>query len=429
MHLLAEQIGFPLAGLERAAWAPEMAGARRASLVRHVPWIVPVGMLLAAVVLLDRPWPGLLDSENEAERRAPRQLHDFGSPSITKQSRQEKLKPRPAGPGEPAESDRNDNAMAGNETNDTALDTAPPASGPGSPEPRRTTQTTANVQPRADLTTNASKMPDPPASTTTPADLMGDDPGLVEPNPAAISGNPASGNPAANSSGIRLSAGSVVAELPPPPKGLLVVGDGQKGPQRFTKLADACAAAKNGETIELRYSGPREELPLVLSDVRLVIRAGDGDRPLVRFRPSDTNPVSYPRGMIKLNGGGLRLTGLAIELDLSLAAPSENWSLFELQSVESLWFDDCSLVVRNASNQGGQSHDKVSFVRVDANPRVDMLMPGAQAAAPVQMTLRNCVALGEAVFAYNPAGQAMGLAWHNGLLATSERLIAVGGSG
>ncbi len=416
LHLLAEQIGLPLPGIERPTWLAETGGPPRPSLMRHLPWIVPVGVLLAAAFLLDRPWPGLLDPDTPADRPAPRSLNEPTSQTVPQQAIRGTpgKQPRQPMPGDGTATD----ALAGKVVSDDAAD----ESDSPRPQPRPSSRAVATLPPGANLAKNASTIPSAPSAAKTPAAPM-EDATLVDTDSATESAAPE-----VNSSSISPAAESVAEESPPLPKGLLVVGDGQQGPQRFAKLAEACAAAKNGNTIELRYNGPREELPFVLSDVRVVIRAGDGYRPLVRFRPSDTNPVNYPRGMIKLNGGGLRLAGVALEFDLSHAAPSENWSLFELQSVESLWFDECSLVVRNASSQGGPSHDKVAFVRVDANPRVDMLMPGTQAAAPVQVTLRNCVALGEAVFAYNPAGQAMGLAWRNGLLATCERLLAVGGS-
>ncbi|HEX5445579.1 MAG TPA: protein kinase [Pirellulales bacterium] len=419
LHLLAEQIGFPLPGLERPAWASEAAGAHRPSLVRHVPWMVPVGLLLVAVVLLDRPWPGLLDPESEAVQAAPQSSSDAASPTIEKQAQQERTDQQPADLSDSASQGRDAiGSVVGNKTDEAASNPATPAE----PSSRRASQQAANSQPRDHLADSVATIPKAPARLETTADPMVD-PSPIDSDPMSEPMEPAASPPGATSSTEPIAEAAAAL-----PKGLLVVGDGQKGPQRYATLAEACAAAKNGDTIELRYSGPQEELPLVLSDLRVVIRSGEGYRPLVRFRPRDTNPVNYARGMVKLNGGGLRLAGVALELDLSRAAPSENWSLFELQSVESLWFEECLLVVRNASNQGGPSHDKVAFVRLDANPRVDMLMPGAPAATPVQMTLRNCVALGEAVFAYNPAGQPMGLAWQNGLLATCERLLVVGGS-
>ena len=59
----------------------------------------------------------------------------------------------------------------------------------------------------------------------------------------------------------------------PLPEGLLVVGD-RAGARRFLSLSEACAAAKSGDLIELRYDGPREERPFTLHNKRIEIRAG-----------------------------------------------------------------------------------------------------------------------------------------------------------
>lgn len=420
LHRLADQMGYPLPGVDRAAWSHEAAGGARPSLVRHLPWMLPVGILLAAVGLLDRPWPGLLDPAQDEERWSPRPSSE-SAPSVENKSARTRTRPEPSSPS-PVNRGNSQSFVAGGDAADADRDE--PVSAPDQRSQAGEGADTASAAPRladfdegplsssADSSAAAASVDRPSAPNESLSNLPTQTQKIRT-------------SPPASEDSARLES----EKSEPLPPGLLVVGDGQKGPQRFAKFAEACAAAKNGDTIELRFNGPREELPLALADLRLVVRPGPGYRPLVRFRPSDTNPVSYPRGMIKLNGGGLRLVDLAIELDLSLAAPSENWSLFELQSVESLWLDGCLLIVRNASNQGGASHDKVSFVRIDANPRVDMLMPGALASAPpVQITLRNCVARGEAVLAFNPEGQSMGLAWHNGLLATSERFLAVGGA-
>ncbi|HJT33698.1 MAG TPA: serine/threonine-protein kinase [Pirellulales bacterium] len=451
LHRLAEQIGCPLPGVDRAVWAPDAPAAPRPSLVRHLPWAVPVAILLLAVGLLDRPWPGLLDPA-PGEIRSTSPAND-SSPSIDSQGNQPRSTQRQ---NEPVQSPtdaatpetaiaRQDGANSGSDVSEPSIDKRKTASSGPRKASATPPQVANSIGENADENAPSEALIDViPSSAQSAADRAsplegraaiqsqkgrtnppGDDgPMSDDEQPEPLPPEPLPPEP-------RRPEPLPPEPLPPEPlpPGLLVVGDGQKGPQRFSQLAEACAVAKNGDSIELRYNGPRDEMPLALADLRLVVRPGPGYRPLVRFRPTDTNPVSHPRGMIKVNGGGLRLANLAIELDLSLAPPSENWSLFELQSVESLWLDGCVLVVRNATNQGGASHDKVSFVRVDASPRADMLMPGAfPAGSPVQITLRDCVARGEAVFAFNPEGQPMGLAWHNGLLATTERFLAVGGS-
>lgn len=421
LRLLAEQMGYPLPGTERAAWLPD-AVSPPPSLVRHLPWLVPVAVLLLAVGLLDRPWPGLLDPASEESRSPARQPSRPAPPLLKKESSKTKANSRATELTDSPTGDGGAGANVTRDANDDALGTLAP-----SIDLRKT-----NSAPAADDIAASPLKGDSTGRSPAAVDSIGE---TIAAEAAVAGESRGSTGPFATSDPDKVPTNPAIAKRPadfdaePPealPPGLLVAGDGQKGPQRFANLAEACAAAKNGDTIELRYNGSREEQPLVFSELRLVVRAGDGYRPAVRFRPSDTNPVSYARGMLKINGGGLRLVGLEMELDLSRTAPSENWSLFELQSVESLWLDQCLLVVRNASNLGEALHDKVAFVRIDASPRLDMMMPGSQPPVPVQLTLRNCVARGEAMFVFDPDGQSMGLSWHNGLLASSERFLVVG---
>ena len=75
------------------------------------------------------------------------------------------------------------------------------------------------------------------------------------------------------------------------------------GETEFPSLAAACATARNGDIIELRYDGRREEKPLPLADSRITIRAGKGylpywcfdrrpDRPVIRGACSRSGPAA-----------------------------------------------------------------------------------------------------------------------------------------
>ena len=56
--------------------------------------------------------------------------------------------------------------------------------------------------------------------------------------------------------------------------------------------------------IELRFDGPREEKPIRLANLRVTIRAGEGYRPVIVFRPTEPDPVKYPRSMVTRPRGG-----------------------------------------------------------------------------------------------------------------------------
>lgn len=221
---------------------------------------------------------------------------------------------------------------------------------------------------------------------------------------------------------------AVLTPVDAPEPGTLIVGDGLRGARRYPRLADACAAAKSGDRIELRYNGRREELPLTVNSVQVEVRPGVGYRPIVVFRPNETNPIAFARSMITVSGGAMKLADLVLELDLSLAAPSENWSLVELRSADSLTAENCLLTVRNATDSAAAYHDKVAFLKVTANRGTESMMPTSAPVAPiVRMRLMNCIARGEAAFVFDQDALPFDLTWHNGLLATTERMLSLGG--
>lgn len=220
----------------------------------------------------------------------------------------------------------------------------------------------------------------------------------------------------------------VLTPVDAPEPGTLIVGDGLRSARRYSRLADACAAAKSGDHIELRYDGRREELPLTVNGVQVEVRPGVGYRPIVVFRPNETNPIAFPRSMITVSGGAMKLVDLVLELDLSLAAPSENWSLVELRSADSLTAENCLLTVRNATDSAAAYHDKVAFLKVTSNRGTESMMPTSAPVAPiVRIRLMNCIARGEAAFVFDQDALPFDLTWHNGLLATTERMLSLGG--
>jgi hypothetical protein len=261
-------------------------------------------------------------------------------------------------------------------------------------------------------------------SDTVPDDLTDGSPDEATPSvePSSSKPDPADGDRASASDSQPRSK----VDLPP---GVLVVCEEPAGEGYFPNLRAACAAAKNGDAIELRYDGPRDETPFTLSNIRLTIRAGDKFRPVIVFRPNNTDTVAYPRSMISVAGGSLALRGVAVELDMPRTLLSENWAMIETQRADSIELDRCLLTVRNASDQRGAYHLDVSIFDVKAAPGSSamLLAMGMAPLEPVKIQLYNSVARGEAVFLRANDLQPLSLTWNNGLLATSERFLVAGG--
>ncbi len=214
------------------------------------------------------------------------------------------------------------------------------------------------------------------------------------------------------------------------PSGVSIL-PGDSGTRRqFGSLKAACSVAKNNDVIELQYSGVRIEEPIELSNLRLTIRAGDGFRPVVAFRPARHGLAGFGRSMITVSGGRLTLLNLGLEMDIPRDATAESWSLFETRQAEQLVLDSCTLTVRNPGESGSSFHDHVSFFEIKAAPGMDsmMRMPESPPIHPVDLELRNCIARGEAVFVRSPDAQPLNLDWQNGMLVTTEVMLLAEGT-
>ena len=234
-----------------------------------------------------------------------------------------------------------------------------------------------------------------------------------------VANNPVANNPVANNPVAR-PAGDV---LPPRRDGILTVGDTEGGQNDFATLAAACIAAESGDIIELCYNGRREEKPIA-PKATLMIRAGQGFRPVVVFRPNESDPFKRPRQMIRLTGSELSLCNVAIELDIPRDVPADHWTLLELGRAKSLRLKECSLTIRNSY------HQDVAFFRVKSPPGADVLPEGD--ASPLdqtaKVTMSNCIVRGDAVVVRAESLEPVDLSWTNGLLVASGPLLwAAGG--
>ena len=216
---------------------------------------------------------------------------------------------------------------------------------------------------------------------------------------------------------------------PPKRSGVLIVRENAGGPSEFASLGEACARAQNGDVIELRFNGPREERPMKLSNLQATIRPGEGYQPIVVFRPTEINPIKYPRSMFTLSAGRLTMADVAVELHVPREVAADNWAMIETWGGQTVRLERCWLTVHNASDQLKTYHEDVAFVRARPAPDADTAADGPQAATPLAtIELTDCVARGEAVFLSVEDLQPVYLLWDNGLLATSEQLLtAVGG--
>lgn len=213
--------------------------------------------------------------------------------------------------------------------------------------------------------------------------------------------------------------------------GFLTVGDPKEGSVSFTSLAAACRAATTGDIIELRYNGERVEQPLLFSGKNLVLRAGEGYKPSIVFRPSkpestDPNPIVTQSTMVSLGGGSLTAINVSFRLELDMKVPIGRWTLFESQSGEVIQLQKCCLSVKNQSKQ------TATFFRVAASPSDELTDAGSilgdTPIASAKIDLTDSVARGNATFLVVDDQRPVDCSWENGLLVTDGVMLDLRGS-
>jgi serine/threonine-protein kinase len=393
--LLAEEIGLrPMSPTSRIWLVPQEEPP--SFFQRHLPWLAPVAALVGIVVLLNYIW-----SLSPRDDRLPPPPADVATsapkepgPPPSPPPSVEKEKMVPPGTAGRLSADANGSSKAGHQA-ERAL---PVQAAPKTPLPAagRGGSSAAGI---------TSPPPDKLASAAGAASAAA---GLTPPK-------------ASKDSAI---AGKSAAKRP----GLLIVSEKPEGDDQFLSLAAACAVARNGDVIELRFNGPREDRPIKIANLRVTIQAGEGYHPVVVFRPTDTDPVKYARSMFTLAASQFTLSNVAMELHVPRDVAAENWSLFETCGGQMVHLDRCSLTVRNISDQGQSYQQNVAFFRARSAREGEADVNNAPAATPLAtIDVNDCIARGEADFLRVDDLQPVHLTWDNGLLLTSEHLLAAGG--
>lgn len=200
--------------------------------------------------------------------------------------------------------------------------------------------------------------------------------------------------------------------------------------QVVTSLPEALAmVAEDPELthIQLRTNFARLVDPIQITSERLLISAGDGYSPVIRFAPENEPTVSRPAervGMIDVLGGSLQLEGIHFELDTR--SYSRSCALFrvfqpELLSVSDSWIR----IVGEPDEIGAYETALVGVEPLGELPGdVDSL---ATPAPPLELQWRNVVFGGEATVLSVREGRPLRFAWSNGLVATSRAFVELGG--
>jgi serine/threonine-protein kinase len=438
---LAEQVGLRSLGPGQMAWT-EPEEPRRALLLRHLPWIAPIAALLVIVALLhvfwappteqiEPSWPSWANAERpRAEKPRVEEARPAGISSSDAKTPLPEPKPEPEASvpaPKPALADAGSQQAPGpGEAQSAGPGPGPPVTSPHNVDVTSLAEV-AGSSPlgewaarrngtglRPEWFAGAVSVPEQDAS------------GLL---PAAPSGRAWGALDGAAGAATEVADAGPVVKPAPQSSEALIVDPSADGASVFPTLSAACAAARSGDVIELRFNGRLEEEPLEVAGLDLTIRAAEGVEPVVAFRPSEIDPIGYPRSMLALIDSRLTLARVHLEFEIARELPSDRWSLFEMGEAEQVKLENCRLTIRNASGQRGAYHQDVAFFRLKAGPGRGLLIDDepSEATGPVTVELVDSVVRGEAVFLWIEDLRPVRLDWTNGFLVTTEQLLVSAG--
>jgi len=430
--LLAEELGLQPIVLSETMWLASRR-SKRAALLAHLPWIAPTAAVLVGVLAMNALWNP--DGEPSFDEMSP--YGQLDSMAIEPHS-------PPTTNGTGGENpNRNGN---GGGTQEEPEDTS--ANGGGNPP---------NPQ---GMGNGESDPPDPGSATQGPAPASASQlPGVWAsiPNSSAslIIETASTGRLGPSGSGV---AGFLGAPVPSegesflPFEGILtyepsdrdstdpvspspvspssnpnvrIVSPNSSATGAFNSIAEAILEAPDGTTIELDFSGPIDEKPLSIMDRSLTIRAAEGRRPVIQFRPTEDDLTKYSSTMVILSNASLQFEGVEIDLEISRSVPADRWAIFEIHPEDRLSFVQSELRIRNLSDEMDAYHKGTTFFRL-RNASGDGIAPVGSVTSQssrANLILEDCFIHGEAVVIHNHEGVLSKCTFEGCLIATTESFL------
>jgi serine/threonine-protein kinase len=122
----------------------------------------------------------------------------------------------------------------------------------------------------------------------------------------------------------------------------------------YPSLEAACTEASDlgNSIIELRYNGVREpERPIRLTNKRIIVRAVEGYRPIIRFAVTESLTESIQPHMITVAGGSLELVNVEVVMTVPNRIGFDRWALFSLERPEKVQLKGVTLTIVNPNNK------------------------------------------------------------------------------
>ena len=122
----------------------------------------------------------------------------------------------------------------------------------------------------------------------------------------------------------------------------------------YGSLEAACAEAKDGSILELRYNGSRNaaERPIRLANKKnIIVRGGIGFRPTIVFAPTEPPADATQSRMVTVSGGSLELVNVDLIFTVPERIAADRWALFSLERPEKLQLHGVTITVSNPNGQ------------------------------------------------------------------------------
>ncbi len=223
----------------------------------------------------------------------------------------------------------------------------------------------------------------------------------------------------------RTSAGRL--ELAPPAplgrKQRVLVVDGVGGRDgRFADLAQACAAADEGDVVELACPRAVIECPRTLTQSRLTIRAAAGFQPVVVLEVPANEASRFEAVALVTFGGKLALVD--VHLRISAGAVRRSAAAFAVAPEQSVRMERCVVSVE-ADGEPTAAEQRWSLFRFSGRTRLAQTDDARHWFTPPRVELTNVVVRGDVHLLAADDAAAGRVLWNNGMFISGESLLAI----
>ena len=208
-----------------------------------------------------------------------------------------------------------------------------------------------------------------------------------------------------------------------------------QGWTEHVSLAEAVAAAADGDRIELAFSAVRDEPPIAIAGKRLTIRAAEGFRPEVRFSGFATESLARERAGVVCDAAGITFEDLTLTLAMSSESLEPAAKLFLLRGGSRLALLRCRVGIEGLAGTVVESTrprciEVLASAAVAVNPDPELGAPASTAggSSTARIDLLDTVVRGDMNFLEVAGEGRVDLSWSGGSLATNGRCLVVEGA-